>query len=129
MDGKPVYNRSPPVAWDHVCKKKNEGGLGIRDCKKWNLAAIGKLIWDIASKADKLWVKWVNHVYIKDHDWWSYEPKNDSSWVWSKICKVRDLFVSAYHEGESLHHKDGRYTVKSGYQFLRGNAPWVRWDS
>lgn len=55
-DGKAVYNRSPPMAWDTMCKKKSEGRLGIRDCEKWNLVAIGKLVWDVPSKADKLWI-------------------------------------------------------------------------
>lgn len=64
-DGKIVYNRSPPVAWSQVCKGKSEGGLGIHDSDKWNRATIGELLWDIAGKIDSLWVKWVNHTYLK----------------------------------------------------------------
>lgn len=51
-----------------MCKDKNEDGLGIKDCEKWNLVAISKLVWDVASKADKMLVKWVNHFYVKDND-------------------------------------------------------------
>lgn len=53
-DGKVVSNKSPPVVWKQVCKSKIEGGLGMRDCDKWNKAAIIKLIWNIASKPDSL---------------------------------------------------------------------------
>lgn len=40
-----------------MCKEKKEGGLRIKDCEKWNLAVIGKLVWDIVIKADKMWVR------------------------------------------------------------------------
>lgn len=43
-DGKVISNRSPPIAWDDMCRHKNEGGLGIRTCINWNVAAIGKLV-------------------------------------------------------------------------------------
>lgn len=43
-DGKPIYSRSPPIAWDIVCRRKKQGGLGIHDCHMWNVEALGKLI-------------------------------------------------------------------------------------
>lgn len=67
-DGKIVANRTPPVSWTQICKSKKEGGLGIRDCDKWNKAAIGKIVWDVAINADSLWVKWINHTYLKNQD-------------------------------------------------------------
>lgn len=95
-DGKAISNRSPHVAWESMCRGKKEGGLGIRDNEKWNLAAVGKLVWDITSKADKMWVKWVNHVYMKNQDWWGYQPNYETSWTWRKICKARDTFANGY---------------------------------
>lgn len=59
-------------------------------------------------KADKLWVKWVNYVYEKESDWWNYIFKTDISWVWRKICNFR-----------WIQYKDGIYTVKTGYEWLR----------
>lgn len=78
-DGKIISNRSPPVALTQVCKTKKEGGLGIRDCDKWNKAAIGKIMWDVASKTDSLWVKWINHTYLKDQDWKIHQPPVEAS--------------------------------------------------
>lgn len=95
-DGKIIYSRVPPVAWDKMCMGKHEGGLRIKDCGKWNQAAIGKLVWDIASKADKMWVKWINHYYVKDTNWWEYEPKGDTSWSRRKICKIKTVMADAY---------------------------------
>lgn len=33
------------VNWSAVCKEKNFGGLGLRECKLWNMALIGKQVW------------------------------------------------------------------------------------
>ncbi|KAM3234287.1 hypothetical protein P3L10_019647 [Capsicum annuum] len=63
-------NKPPLVAWDVVCKAKKEGGLSIIDSIVWNEAAIAKYVWNVACKADNLWVKWVDHVYIKGLNWW-----------------------------------------------------------
>lgn len=49
-----------------MCKPKKQQGLGIKDCITWNEAVMVKYVWNIANKEDNLWVKWVNHVYIKD---------------------------------------------------------------
>lgn len=75
-------NTSKPslIAWETVCQSKKEGGLGIIKCVKWNEAAIAKYVWNIANKADNLWVKWVNHIYIKGAEWWQYRPPTDCSW-------------------------------------------------
>jgi hypothetical protein len=68
-DGKLLYSRPPPVAWDIICRPKKEGGLGVHDCFTWNIAAIGKQVWNIASKQDSMWLRWINHLYIKNKHW------------------------------------------------------------
>lgn len=49
--------KSPLIAWKEVCRSKKEGGLGIMECMTCNEAAIAKYVWNIAKKADNLWVK------------------------------------------------------------------------
>lgn len=122
-DGRAIYNRSPPVSWESMCRKKDKGGLGIRDCETWNVAAIGKLVWDLAWKVDKLWVRWVDHIYLRGQHWWSYSPGDDISWGWHKVCKVRYMFESAYVNSTWLHSKNGMYSMKSGYCWLKRSAP------
>ena len=55
--GKVASHKTPLVAWDLICRKKIEGGLGLKESHAWNLALLGKYVWSIASKADNLWVK------------------------------------------------------------------------
>lgn len=66
-DGKSTSVKIPLVAWilDFVCKPKAARGLGLRYGLVWNQAAVTKYVWNIANKADSLWVKWVDHLYIK----------------------------------------------------------------
>ncbi|XP_010670560.3 uncharacterized protein LOC104887594 [Beta vulgaris subsp. vulgaris] len=51
--GKPGY-----IAWEQVCTSKNNGGLGFRDVKTWNIASMGKYVWAISFKQDNVWIKW-----------------------------------------------------------------------
>jgi len=48
------------IAWETLCLPKKEGGMDIRDCKLSNTALITKISWNVVSKTDNLWVKWVS---------------------------------------------------------------------
>lgn len=61
--------KAPPISWDMVCRPKAEGGLGFKESNAWNIALLGKYIWSIAQKEDNLWVRWVNHVYLRNNEW------------------------------------------------------------
>lgn len=64
------------VAWKTMCLEKQFGGLGLRDTKTWNEALLTKTLWNIHSKKDSLWCKWVHHIYIKGGSLWTILPKN-----------------------------------------------------
>jgi hypothetical protein len=38
------------VEWDKVCSPLDEGGLGIRDIRRFNQALLGKWLWRFAYK-------------------------------------------------------------------------------
>ncbi|RAL40354.1 hypothetical protein DM860_006424 [Cuscuta australis] len=59
------YKRTPSVCWEEVCKPKMAGGLGFKNLVYWNQACNQGLLWDIASKKDILWVKWIHNRYLK----------------------------------------------------------------
>lgn len=82
-------------------------------------------MWSLASKEDNLWVKWINHLYLKGKDWRSYTISSNASWYWRQLCKVRDVF----REGYDLNRWKLRthYTASSGYAWLKGGSPKVDW--
>lgn len=88
-DGNAPTPRNAPIAWDLICRNKPHGGLNVRDIKIYNLAAMGKYLWQVMMKEDNLWVKWVHGIYIREQDPWTYPPPHDASWSWRKLCKLR----------------------------------------
>ncbi|XP_074267047.1 uncharacterized protein LOC141590350 [Silene latifolia] len=126
MGGKDAYLRAPNVAWEKCCTPKEEGGLGILNAKLWNKALLGKYTSWLATKQDHLWVKWVNHVYIKGCAWSDYTAPLDCSWSWKKIVQIKDLFKSGYCHNV-WQHRPSSYSIASGYQWLQGSNPKVPW--
>ncbi|XP_074311352.1 uncharacterized protein LOC141647161 [Silene latifolia] len=125
-EGSTEYSKAPRVAWTKVCVPKKEGGLGLKQSVNWNSALVGKLVWWIAVKQDKLWVQWVHHVYLKSSPWVFYKPPSDTSWYWRKICKIKDLIQDSIlneHWGD----KPTSYSVKSCYNWLRHKHEVVWW--
>lgn len=45
------------VAWDKVCVPKKFRELNIKECCKWNIASVGKLLWQVTMKKDVLSIK------------------------------------------------------------------------
>ncbi|XP_074265959.1 uncharacterized protein LOC141588414 [Silene latifolia] len=116
-EGEDKYSKAPLVAWNVLCPGKEYVGLGIIDSKLWNVEAIGKLVWWLASKQDQLWIKWVNNIYIKEANWLQYEPTNYSSLAWRKICEVKNTLKAGYVNGK-WRGTDVPYTIADGYQWL-----------
>ncbi|KAK4422063.1 hypothetical protein Salat_2157200 [Sesamum alatum] len=63
-------SKRAPVAWEQICHPKEEGGLGIRHIQSWNVALLARVLWNVHRKADTLWVKWVNEVYLRGASVW-----------------------------------------------------------
>ncbi|XP_074293397.1 uncharacterized protein LOC141620421 [Silene latifolia] len=120
------FSKAPRVAWAKVCVPKKEGGLGLKQSENWNAALIGKLVWWIVVKQNKLWVQWFHHVYLKGSPWLSYTPPPDASWYWRKICKVKDLIQDGFDDGIWSVRPAG-YSVKSCYNWLRDKNDEVWW--
>ncbi|XP_074315287.1 uncharacterized protein LOC141651473 [Silene latifolia] len=128
-EGSDNYSRSPLVAWNVLCMDNEHGVLGLTDSKIWNYATIGKLVWWVTSKQDHLWIKWVDHIYLKGTPWFQYEPTTYSSWAWRKVCQIKTMFQNGYTNG--LWNGDIKeYTISSGYNWLLQNTgskvPWFK---
>lgn len=63
--GKESLTRKAPVAWDHICNPLSAGGLNMISLLEWNKATIGKLLWNVCEKKDRLWINWIHAYYIK----------------------------------------------------------------
>ena len=127
--GKEEYTRAPHISWANACRDKKYGGIGIKEFTAWNKATIAKLVWAVANKKDTLWVKWVHGRYIRNKDWWDYQPPLDCSWTWKKLCSMKELFKTGcpLQKDWSFQGKPV-YKIKTGYKWLMGGSkvPWDR---
>ncbi|XP_074299346.1 uncharacterized protein LOC141630422 [Silene latifolia] len=125
-DSSSEYHRVPLVGWDRVTMSKTEGGLGIKRASTWNIASVGKLVNWIYVKADRLWIKWVDSVYLKGTSWNDFKPANDSTWTWKTICKVKELIKQGFVNNGWAPNQKG-YTISQGYEWIQGSAPNQQW--
>jgi len=54
------------VAWEKVCEPQEKGGLGVVNIKDFNLALMGKWIWQLGSFEGGLW----KEVLESKYGWW-----------------------------------------------------------
>ncbi|XP_074314186.1 uncharacterized protein LOC141649393 [Silene latifolia] len=111
-NGGTEYIRSPTVAWTKICTDQQKGGLGLRVESIWNKATIGKLVWWVHYHPSKLWVQWVHNIYLKGMTWEDYNPPNEASWTWKKVCKMRKDLKEAYDQNEWSNVPGKEYTTK-----------------
>ena len=133
--GKSNIRKKPLVSWKEICRPKNEGGLGVIDLSSWNLSLLSKGLWNLQSKKDSLWVKWVNHFYMKDRPFWEYVPEKQDSQIVRYLSQIRDRIV--IEEGSKQAALDrisqwvdkGNFIVKASYDFFRakgGKPCWTK---
>ena len=84
--------RKGKMAWEEVCKPKDEGGLGLRSLLEINDVTCLKLFWRLISNNTSLWVKWIQTNVLKNESIWSIkEDDKKGSWMWRKILKIKNI--------------------------------------
>lgn len=68
--GKPDSRKFITVAWDKVCKPREEGGLGIRRFRDVNFAMLMKLGWQILNKESE-WCRYLFSCFCKKVEKWN----------------------------------------------------------
>ncbi|XP_019256492.1 PREDICTED: uncharacterized protein LOC109234906 [Nicotiana attenuata] len=120
--GTNVITKRALISWDKVCQPKSAGGLNILNLKSWNKAAILKLQWDLATKADKLWIKWIHMYYIKGHSLDTVKVPKQASWMVQKIRTVAGL-------NTQMQGDNGKCRIKQLYLQQIGALPKVEWKT
>ncbi|XP_058768387.1 uncharacterized protein LOC131642117 [Vicia villosa] len=123
--GTDIISRKSPIAWDKVCYTKAAGGQNVTSLLEWNLATISKLLWNLQAKEDKLWIKWMDHYYIKGQQVMEWQVKANCSWILRKIMQCRErVQQTAYWP---LAVQSQKYTTARMYRELRGPQLDVTW--
>ncbi|GJT14523.1 hypothetical protein Tco_0861565 [Tanacetum coccineum] len=78
-----------PARYLGVPLPKCNGGLGLKPLDIWNKELMTRHIWNVASKKDSLWVKWINVYRIKRKNIWEVDYDCNASWGWRKLMELR----------------------------------------
>lgn len=87
--------------------------------------ALGKLLWNLCKKKDRLWVLWVHSYYGKQSYVWGVQVKQ-ASWMVQRILKVHKYLQEAGYSEQDMITMD-KYSIKEVYQQMRGSMERVEW--
>lgn len=79
------------VSWSAVCLPRLEGGLGLRDIGLWNKNLCWKLIWNLFTKNDSLWVRWLRQYRLRDENFWNFDENKATSSTWRSLLSLCGL--------------------------------------
>lgn len=69
------------VSWSTMCLPKDEGGIGLRNFKLWNITLLLHLAWLLFSGSSSLWVAWhCHHNCPTSYSFWSQSESPLMSW-------------------------------------------------
>lgn len=123
--GGTTISRKSPISWKQVCTPKNQGGLNLINLEIWNAVTMMKLLWNVCSKKDSLWIKWINCYYMKNGDVMSMGIKDSCSWILKGILKQRQK-IQSLTSWSTLLQKD-RFVSKIMYNELQDVSSRVPW--
>lgn len=88
----PRKNRSIHwMNWRNMCKKKSQGGLGLRNIQNFNVALLGKQGWRMINNPDLLVSKIFKACYFHDGSFLSAKVGSNPSYVWRSIVEAQSL--------------------------------------
>lgn len=108
------------VAWETLILPKLDGGMNLTCLKTQNKVSSDKLLWNLAQKKDKVWIRWVHTYYIKNHDINQIESPKQASWVIKKILDARKYISTPSYMPYS-------YSTRKTYIEMRGTVTQVPW--
>lgn len=121
------------VKWDVIAKKKEYGGLGVKNLNIQNLALLAKWWWRFSNDKDSLWVKVIRGKYNLPPDCWfpRLPASGQISNIWSDICSIGNVsspIGPIIQEGFKVQVGSGRKTlfwdvVWLGDEALKGVYP------
>ena len=77
------------INWELICSLKEDGGLGVRRLRAFNLSLLGKWCWRLLVDKEGLWYRVLKARYGEVGGWLCEGGSQSSMW-WKIICKVRE---------------------------------------
>lgn len=102
------------IAWDNLCKPKENGGLGLRSMSKSNISFMAKMGWKLLTEPESLWASVLRGKFIQQTHFFDSQSSPQASYTWKSIQK-----------GKELLKKGTRWAIGDGKQTKFWTDLWV----
>ncbi|KAL0303026.1 UNVERIFIED_CONTAM: putative mitochondrial protein [Sesamum radiatum] len=102
------------LSWKKLCKDKNNGGVGFRTLKAFNLALLAKQAWRLITYPDSLLSQIMKAKYYPESDFFRAKCGGQPSYTWRSILASRDLI-----------RQGARWKVGDGKLINIVSDPWL----
>jgi len=76
------------VKWDTLCLQRENGGLGVKRLKEFNLSLLDKWVWMILKEKRSLWYKVLSAKYGEERGRLCFDRGGGSVW-WQNLNHIR----------------------------------------
>ena len=108
------------ISWETVCLPKDKGGLGIKDINTFNLALLGKWMWNLMHQQGALWVA----VLEAKYEGWRGLTEEGSSNLQSMWWRDLKRAIHQSHHGKILQHEIN-WKVEAGDKVKFWEDRWI----
>ncbi|XP_017256042.1 uncharacterized mitochondrial protein AtMg00310-like [Daucus carota subsp. sativus] len=108
------------LSWGKMCKSKQKGGLGFKSLYGFNLAPLGKHIWQFLNNLGSLVARVFKARYYPDDHIIEAQVGRDASFIWKGICEAKEVLA----KGFKWVLGDGQSINIFSDQWLRGKADY-----
>ena len=102
------------LKWEYLCNPKWHSGLGFKQLYSFNIALLGKQLWNILTRPDSLMAKVLKSRYFPRNSVFQASLGHNLSFVWRSILAAKDVVVQGC-----------RMQVGSGHNISIGHDPWL----
>lgn len=79
------------MAWDKLCKVKENGGLGFKKLRDFNVAMLAKQTWRLVNNSNPLVTKLMQARYYPGTDFLNVILGNSPSYVCRSLFKAQEI--------------------------------------
>ncbi|XP_048623656.1 uncharacterized protein LOC125592497 [Brassica napus] len=102
------------IAWAKICTPKDQGGLGFRDFKNFNLALLAKQLWRLIQYPNSLLARVLKGRYFRNSNPMDVTKASTPSYVWRSLMAAQPLLKAGL-----------RKTIGTGQTTLVWVDPWI----
>ena len=86
------------IAWKKICTPKDQGGLGFRDFKSFNLALLAKQLWRLIQFPNSLLTRVLKGRYFRNSNPIDVTKASTPSYVWRSLMAAQPLLKAGLHK-------------------------------